>query len=183
MSNTESTEFEVFGISVPIKNAAIGIAFTIVTGAAGTIWGAAEFMGRLESQEEAVAEASATAETLAARFQDMKDGTASTLASYDTKISNVEQALRDNDVNSLQGKLAELGTNLRTIMERQQELLAIKERVVEVEKLVKEMQVTVQKAEIATADADKVSDQLSRIQKEVEDLWSAMDYLSNPIGN
>ena len=49
-------------------------------------------------------------------------------------------------------KLATLSTNLQQILERQQELLAIQDRIAAAEATVTEMQVTVQKAETVTAN-------------------------------
>ena len=94
----------------------------------------------------------------------------------------IEEELKVSDIDNLQGKLVELGTNLKTIMERQSELAALQERVVEVEKLVTEMETTVKKAEMATKDSEAVQKSLKVVKKEIQNLWDGMDYLANPMG-
>ena len=178
----EATEMELFGFSIPIKNAVLGAAFTLVTGAAGTIWAAADFMNRLSAQEEAVAEAADASEDLGIEFRALKEMTAKDIAEFSTRVSNVEKELRDNNVAGLQGKLAELGTNLQSIMQQQQQMLAVKERIVELEKTIAEMRAVTNKAEFATGQVNELKAKVERAQKEVEDLWQAMDYLSNPMG-
>jgi hypothetical protein len=84
------------------------------------------------------------------------------------------------DTTEMQEQLVALGSNLETIMERQKELIALQERVVEVEKLVTEMQVTVEKAELATENSGKIQDRLDKTDKEIESLWQGMDFLANP---
>ena len=84
------------------------------------------------------------------------------------------------DTTEMQEQLVALGSNLETIMERQKELIALQERVVDVEKLVTEMQVTVEKAKLATENSDKIQGRLDKIDKEVESLWQGMDYIANP---
>lgn len=189
----QSAEFELFGFSVPIKNAVLGAAFTLVTGSAGAVWAAADFMNRLASQEEAVVEAVSMVEDLDSKlksqleivdvkFGNLKENQTAKIADFSTRVSNVQQQLEDNDISGLQGKLAELGTNLKAIMEQQERLLTIQAQLTEVEKLVTELEVSVQKAEIATRDSGKISSKLEKIQKEIDDLWEGMDFLANPLG-
>ena len=190
--NTYVKEFEIFGMEVPIKNAAIAIAFTIVSGAAGTIWAAADFMHRLDLQEEAVVEASDSASSLSDQFDssqkeinkeliDIKKETTADIAAFATRIEKVEQALQTANVQNLQGKLAELGTNLNTILQQQQTLITLRDKVDSLELSITEMRTIVDRAELATKDANELKQKIDRAQKEVEDLWEAMDYLSNPI--
>ena len=80
----------------------------------------------------------------------------------------------------MQEQLVALGSNLETIMERQKELISLQERVVDVEKLVTGMQVTVEKAEIATATSNDIGKRLDKIDKEIDGLWQGMDFLANP---
>jgi tetrahydromethanopterin S-methyltransferase subunit G len=42
------------------------------------------------------------------------------------------------------------------------------------------MQVTVEKAKIATENSDKIQGRLDKIDKEIDSIWQGMDYLSNP---
>jgi len=43
------------------------------------------------------------------------------------------------------------------------------------------MRVTVTQAELMTKDLKDVDSKLKKIDTEIEDLWSGMDYLSNPL--
>ena len=97
-------------------------------------------------------------------------------------LAVLQQQLEDNDVSSLQGKLAELGSLLGSIMERQKELLALQERLVQVEKDMTEITTVVAKAELITQNALQVKEKIQKLEKEINDLWEGMDYLSNPYG-
>jgi chromosome segregation ATPase len=91
----------------------------------------------------------------------------------------MQQSLEDNDVASLQGKLAELGTNLEAIMKAQQDLLDLRDRVASVEKSNSE---SVLKVENRVESLKDTSERLKRIQKEIDDLWLGLDSLANPLG-
>ena len=60
-------------------------------------------------------------------------------------------------------------------------LLLINDRVIELEKEIETMRATVAKAELMTKDLEDVDSKLKKIDTEIEDLWSGMDYLSNPL--
>jgi len=49
------------------------------------------------------------------------------------------------------------------------------------EKDIETMKATVAKAELMTANLNKLDGQLNTISREIEDLWKGMDYLSNPL--
>ena len=91
----------------------------------------------------------------------------------------MQQSLEDNDVASLQGKLAELGTNLEAIMKAQQDLLDLRDRVSAVEKSNSE---SVLKVENRVESLKDTNERLKRIQKEIDDLWLGLDSLANPLG-
>ena len=93
----------------------------------------------------------------------------------------MKQELEDNDVAGLQGKLATFGTNLKTIMEQQQKLLAIQERMVEVEKEMEAMKGVVQRAELKTKELEDFEKESAALKREIQQLWEGMDYLSNPL--
>ena len=80
---------------------------------------------------------------------------------------------------SLQGKLAELGTNLEAIMKAQQDLLDLRDRVAAVEKSNSE---SVLKVENRVESLKDTNERLKRIQKEIDDLWLGLDSLANPLG-
>ena len=154
------TELNINGTS--FKGVYVAIVLSLATTLGGGVWTASSLYGRLEAVE-------------GIQVPDVTP--------MQEKITLIEQQLDSNDVSQLQGRLAELGVNLKTIMERQEKLLELQERVVDVEKLVTEMQVTVEKAELATKTSVEINDKLKKLQKEIENLWDGMDYLANPIAN
>ena len=161
------------------KGVYVAVVVSFASTIAGGIWTASEFFSRLETQEAAVAEAGVTATTLEARFEDLRESQSTALQGYEVIISNMQQSLEDNDVASLQGKLAELGTNLEAIMKAQQDLLDLRDRVASVEKSNSE---SVLKVENRVESLKDTSERLKRIQKEIDDLWLGLDSLANPLG-
>ena len=93
----------------------------------------------------------------------------------------IKQELEANDVSKLQGKLAELGTNLVVIKDQQSGLLLIKQQVTDVEKSVTEMQTVVQKAEIVVKAVENFEGDIKVLKREIQDLWDGMDELYNPL--
>tara|TARA_R110000737_G_scaffold61061_2_gene88025 strand:- start:430 stop:702 length:273 start_codon:yes stop_codon:yes gene_type:complete len=89
--------------------------------------------------------------------------------------------LEANDVSQLQGKLATLGTNLQTILEQQQKLLLIDESVTELKLEIEAMKATVVKAELVSQKVSSFESKVSKVSREIEDLWKGLDYLSNPL--
>ena len=161
------------------KGVYVAVVVSFASTIAGGIWTASEFFSRLDAQEAAVAEASTTAATLQARFDDLRETQSKTLQGYQVTISNMQQSLDDNDVQGLQGKLAELGTNLEAIMEAQKDLLDLRDRVAAVEKSNAE---AVLKVENKVESLSKTDETLKRIKKEIDDLWDGLDSVVNPLG-
>tara|TARA_Y100000385_G_C12993403_1_gene593859 strand:- start:18 stop:548 length:531 start_codon:yes stop_codon:yes gene_type:complete len=161
------------------KGVYVAVVVSFASTIAGGIWTASEFFSRLEAQEEAVEAAGVTATTLQARFKDLRESQSTALQGYEVTISNMQQSLDDNDVQGLQGKLAELGTNLEAIMKAQQDLLDLRDRVAAVEKSNSESVLKVENKVEALKDT---SERLKRIQKEIDDLWLGLDSLANPLG-
>ena len=89
----EETEINVGGVK--FKGVYIAVVLGFVSTIAGTIWTASELYSRLEAVEA----------------YEIPDTTP-----LHEDIELIKQELEDNDVKSLQGKLAELGTNLKTII-------------------------------------------------------------------
>ena len=166
----DNIELDVGGTK--FKGIWIAVLFSFASTIGGGIWAASEFFSRIEILEEAVAESEDVSGTWA---EDKKVLMAD--------LAVLQQQLEDNDVSSLQGKLAELGSVLGAIMERQKELLALQERIVEVEKEVTAMATIVQKAEMVTQNAEQMNKRLEKTEREINDLWEGMDYLSNPYGD
>ena len=172
----EDVEVNVGGTS--IKGVWIAIVLTFGSTIGGGIWAASQFFAQLTEQSEAVIAATAQAEALATRFDDLRDTNAQRLQAMDLKLSNMEQAMTAADVENLQGKLAELGANLVSIMDAQQELLDIRDRISLVEKTSSETELRVSGKLDALSTLDE---RLKRFERDMDDLWMAID-ATNPLG-
>lgn len=176
----EDIELDVGGTK--FKGIWIAIVLSFASTLGGGIWTASEFFSRLEALEENVESASTSAATLDTRFDDYKEVIDADIQEFKVELGKVMQELEDNDVSGLQGKLATLGTNLETIMNQQQQLLTFSDRIVEVEKQITETKTLVQKAELMIKDAENIDGRIKKAEREIEDLWEGLDYLSNPYG-
>ena len=172
----EDLEVNVGGTS--IKGVWIAIVLTFGSTIGGGIWAASQFFAQLNEQSEAVIAATAQAEGLAKRFDDLRDNNALRLQDMDMKLSNMEQAMSAADVENLQGKLSELGANLMQIMDAQKELLDIRDRISSVEKSSSESELRVSGKLESLKNLDE---RLKRFERDMDDLWMAID-ASNPLG-
>lgn len=172
----EDLEVNVGGTS--IKGVWIAIVLTFGSTIGGGIWAASQFFAQLNEQSEAVISATAQAEALATRFNDLRDTNSIRLQDMDKKLSNMERAMTAADVENLQGKLAELGANLVQIMDAQQELLDLRDRISTVEKTSSETELRVSGKLDALSTID---DRLKRFERDMDDLWMAID-ATNPLG-
>lgn len=172
----EDVEVNVGGTS--IKGVWIAIVLTFGSTIGGGIWAASQFFAELNEQSEAVVEATAQADALAKRFDDLREANAQRLQNMDMKLSNMEQAMTAADVENLQGKLSELGATLSQIMDAQKELLDIRDRIANVEKVSgqSELKVTTKLESLSTLDK-----RLQRFERDMDDLWTAIDAI-NPLG-
>ena len=172
----EDLEVNVGGTS--IKGVWIAIVLTFGSTIGGGIWAASQFFSQLNEQSESVIAASAQAQGLSTRFDDLREANSIRLQDMDKKLSNMEQAMKSADVENLQGKLSELGANLVQIMDAQKELLDIRDRIAAVEKTASESEIkVVAKLEsLNTLDA-----RLKKFERDMDDLWMAID-ATNPLG-
>lgn len=157
-----------------IKGVWIGIVFAFGSTIGGGIWTASEFFSRLDAQEDAVRDAEERAKVIEGKFEMLSEGQSTALQKYEVTISNMEQQLVDNDIASLQGKLAELGANLEAIMQAQKELLDLRDRISAVEKSNAEAVLTVESRVQSLEKSERV---LQRVDTEIENLWQALDSL------
>ena len=160
------------------KGVYIAILCTAASTLAGAIWSFSQFYSDLNQQSEAVIAATAQADGLAKRFDDLRESNAMRLQAMDVKLSNMEQAMTAADIENLQGKLSELGANLEQIMDAQKELLDIRDRLASAEKTASESEIKVNARLESLADIDKKQATLAR---DMDDLWKAIDSLS-PFG-
>jgi hypothetical protein len=122
------------------------------------------------------------ASTLYSRLVDVEARSIPNVKPLEERVGLIEQELEDNSVSSLQGKLAELGTNLIVIKDQQTGLLLIQKQVTDLEKQIESMKGTVAKSEVIAKDMGDVGDKLADLSRNVEELWQGLDYLSNPLG-
>lgn len=172
----ENIELDVGGTK--FKGVWIAILFSFASTIGGGIWTASEFFNRLDAQEQAVQDIIVSQEVIKAKFGSVDEDVTAKLAAFSTNIATVEQQLNDNDVSGLQGKLATLGTNLEQIMKRQGELLDLRDKVAEVEKISSEQSITI---EARLEKLSEYDEEMKRIKREIDDLWNGMDALSNPL--
>jgi len=152
------TELTINGTS--FKGVYIAILLSLATTLGSGIWAASTLYGRLVHVE--------------AR-------SIPNIAPMQEEINLIRQQLQDNDVSQLKAKLAELGTNLSTIMEQQDKLLTVSQDITDLEKDIEAMRSTVKTAELVAKDLEGLDDKFKTITKEIDDLWEGMDYLSNPL--
>lgn len=168
----DELELNVGGTSIKGVYIAILVSFASTIG--GGIWAASEFFSRLEAQENAVRDAEERAKIIEGKFEMLSEGQSVALQKYEVTISNMEQQLLDNDIASLQGKLAQLGTNLEAIMQAQKDLLDLRDRISAVEKSNAESVLTVENRVQSLQKSERV---LQRVDTEIENLWQALDSL------
>ena len=98
------------------------------------------------------------------------------VAEFYGRIEAVEEAVSGNGAAA--EKLTKLGANLETIMENQKELLDMRDRISEVEKISAENDILVKgfKETIGSIDGN-----FTKIEREIDDLWRGMDAVSNPL--
>ena len=162
------------GGGLQIKGVWIAILLSFSSTIGGGIWTASEFFSRLEALESSVIDASSETAVVQGRFEDLRESQSERLQGYQVAISNMEQQLADNNISELQGKLAELGTNLEAIMKAQQDLLDLRDRIAAVEKSNAEAVLTVNNR---VQSLDKTERVLKRVDIEIENLWQALDSL------
>lgn len=121
-----------------------------------------------------------TASSLYSRLEAVESIAIPDIAPLHESITLIQQELQVNDISRLQGKLAELGVNLKTISEQQEKLLLIRNDVNDMKQTLESMKATVKQAELITENLQGVDKDITTLNREIEDLWSGLDYLSNP---
>ena len=152
------TELKIGGTS--FKGVYIAILLSLATTLGGGVWTASSLYARLEAVEKK---------------------TIPDIGPLQKQILLVEQQLEANNVSQLQGKLSELGVNLLTIKDQQEELLGIKSEVTALEKDIETMRSTVKQAELITAKTEGIDERIQAIGRDLDQVWEAIDYVSNPL--
>ena len=171
-------ELEVNVGGTSFKGVYVAVLLSFASTIGGGIWAASEFFSRLEAQEEAVQEAVAQADVLAARFDDFKEINTQRLQQYQVDIEKMQQSMDAAGVEELQGKLVQLATNLEQIMDAQKELLDLRDRIATVERTSSETELRVSGKLEQLSDLDA---RLNRLQRDINDVWLALDAM-NPLG-
>ena len=146
------------------KGIYIAIFLPIISGLAGGVWYVSDFYNRI-NVIDALANSNSS---YGANINDIE-----------ARLSSVEQSINDNDISSLQGKLAELGTNLSLIMEAQKELMDLKDQFKDIDVVAKENKLLVESYE---SRIKELENKINLHQREVDDIWKGMDALANPLG-
>lgn len=148
----EDTQLKIGGFT--FKGWYIAAALPILSGLSGGIYFGYDTVQRFYAVEAGIVEV--------VEKSDSFDSTAASLAS---RIQTLEQAVQDNDVRGLNSRLAEISTQMQTILEQQRTLLDLRSQV-----------------ERSTTITDGIGDKLDVIQTEIDDIWEAYDSLvDNPL--
>lgn len=146
------------------KGIYIAIFLPLISSIGGGVWYVSDFYNRIDT------------------IQSMASSNSShsgLINNLDDRLASVEQSINDNDISSLQGKLAELGTNLSLIMEAQKELMNLKDSFKDIEVTSKENDLLVKSYELRIKELEE---QIDVLQKDMDSAWRAMDALANPLG-
>ena len=157
-------DFELKIGNFTFKGIYIAIFLPIISGLAGGVWYVSDFYNRI-NVIDALANSNSS---YGANINDIE-----------ARLSSVEQSINDNDISSLQGKLAELGTNLSLIMEAQKELMDLKDQLKDIDVVAKENKLLVESYE---SRIKELENKINLHQREVDDIWKGMDALANPLG-
>jgi len=154
----EDTELKIGNTS--FKGVWIAIVLGIGSTIGGGVWTASSLYSRLEAVE-------------VRSIPDVKP--------IKEDISLIKQQLTDNDVSQLKAKLAELGTNITTIMEQQTRLLTLQQEVADLAKEIETIRSSVTEAKLIAESVAGVDDRMKKVEREIDDLWEGLDYVSNPL--
>jgi succinate dehydrogenase/fumarate reductase flavoprotein subunit len=98
------------------------------------------------------------------RFLDVESGFEEVVEAT-SRIQALEQTIGDNDVAQLGVKLSQISTQMATILDQQRTLLDLRSKV-----------------EKSSTITDSLGDKLNTYDKEIDDIWDAMDELyENPL--
>ena len=161
-------DFEIKLGGFTFKGIYLAIFLPIISGIVGGVWTISGLYNSFTSLEEQVSE-----QNTSISAQD------SLTSDISKRLVLIEQSISDNDLSTLQGKLAELSTNLVAIMEAQKELMDLKDRFKDVEVSSKENALLVDSYDNRIKELER---KIAIHQREVDDIWKAMDAIANPLG-
>jgi hypothetical protein len=137
-----------------IKGWMVAVALPVLSSLAGGVWWTYDTMQRFYAVEAGITSTAQNSEAFNVKAAELT-----------SRIQTLEQAILDNDVRGLNTKLAELTTNMQQILEQQRVLLDLRSQV-----------------DRATTITYGLGDTLDVLDKEIEDIWKAYDFLvANPL--
>lgn len=157
-------DFEIKLGGYTFKGIYLAIFLPLISSIAGGVWAVSDFYNKITGLESKV---------LANSSQE------ATIGSLNERLLIVEQTMADSSLNELQGKLAELGTNLTAIMEAQKELLGLKDQFKDIDVAAKENALLVNSYETRIKELEN---KINLHQREIDDIWKGMDAIANPLG-
>ena len=157
-------DFEIKLGGYTFKGIYLAIFLPLISSIAGGVWAVSDFYNKITGLEGKV---------LANSSQE------ATIGSLNERLLIVEQTMADSSLNELQGKLAELGTNLTAIMEAQKELLGLKDQFKDIDVAAKENALLVNSYETRIKELEN---KINLHQREIDDIWKGMDAIANPLG-
>lgn len=157
-------DFEIKLGGFTFKGIYLAIFLPLISSIGGGVWAVSDFYNKITGLEGKV---------LANSAQEAQ------ISDLSKRLLIVEQTMADSSLNELQGKLAELGTNLTTIMEAQKELLDLKDQFKDIDVVAKENKLLVDSYEARIKELERI---IEIHQREVDDIWKGMDALANPLG-
>ena len=161
-------EFELKIGQFKIKGIYIAVLLPLVSAIGGGVWTISGLYNQFTNLAEQVSEQNTNISAQESLTGDLSK-----------RLVLIEQSISDNDISTLQGKLAELSTNLVAIMEAQKELMDLKDRFKDVEVSSKENALLVDSYNNRIKELER---KITIHQREVDDIWKAMDAIANPLG-
>ena len=140
MSDEGETSLKVAGFD--LKGWYLAAALPVLSGISGAVYFGYDALSRFNGVEEAVAP----------------------LLEMDSRVQTLEQAITDNDVRGLASRLANISTQMTTVLEQQRALLDLRSKV--------------ERSELITNGID---DKIKALKADIDSTWDAIDALEKPL--
>ena len=140
MSDEGETSLKVAGFD--LKGWYLAAALPVLSGISGAVYFGYDALSRFNGVEEAVAP----------------------LLEMDSRGQTLEQAITDNDVRGLASRLANISTQMTTVLEQQRALLDLRSKV--------------ERSELITNGID---DKIKALKADIDSTWDAIDALEKPL--
>jgi len=138
------------------KGVYIAILLSFATTIGGGLYGAFEFINRMSVAEAGIAD-------LDSKLAGLKVA---------PRLAKIENDLEAVNIEQLQGKLAELGTTLVNIMDQVRKLDTVE----------KNSQDSINTVTRIETQMEQLKKDMATLQMDMDDAWTAMDAIANPLG-